>query len=391
MDISSSLIRFGETIVRRSLLEVVYLFASFLRPKPRKFRAISEKGTLFDRVALTTALALTCALVTIFILLMDPLELVDSPAKIGRYAAWSALAPLLAIPPLYPLLKRHTRQRTFFTLLNLGLVTTAALIAIPGLLQVASINFTSFGSDSDRLKAGRAAGTHLHRIYCGNFEDRAAMQATMNALQRNTVAQQQIIRETLTNYREGLRARDRVETLGRRLYQQRLAGHGIRYADLIAFDEADQHAFSVSERALEIAGRSYALLRQGLRLQERGLSLQDRITKSPLRLAAAYPVTTLLFGLALIAGVTIWIFAGAMVWFLTVKEQETRRARWAAGATVVLVFLLLLAGLAALRSAALLEAIISPTISMEMAQAQIRTEFEAAEAWCGRLNNHGAW
>lgn len=192
MAISSSLIRFGETIIQRSLPQIVYLFASFLRPRPRRFRAISEKGTLFDRVALTTALALTCALVTIAILLMDPLEVVDSPVKIGRYAAWVAIAPLLAIPPLYLLLRRHTKRQSFFTLLNLGLVTTATLMLIPGLLEVASISFTSFGNDFNRLKTGRAAGTHLHQIYCGNFEDRAAMQATMNALQRNTVGQQQL-------------------------------------------------------------------------------------------------------------------------------------------------------------------------------------------------------
>lgn len=403
MSAESLLLKEAAPTVRRSLPAIIYLFASFLRRKAAKFRAISEEGTLFRRVMLTAALALTCGFISYLLYRLDPLDGLEGIMESSQRAVWTALVPMIAVLLTYWLVRRPFPESALFTFLNLGLVTCTALVVVPGFLSLAGSNASTLAFDTRQLKAGRGAGTPVHEIYCGTIQERAeigAMMRRLNRLSQRLAANGRLLAEngrSLARSAEELNQNTRrLDTAGTRLFQAGGPGRADP-ALLREFVEARRSGLAIVMRGLALQRQGHALQveglawhREGVAIEERSLDLEYRQATAMYRLLGAYPVATTFLVVAIVTGLLIWLFAGVIVWKLVVKPQPTRKRKALAGASVVLVFLVLTVGMSVLRSG-LLEILIQEPPSREMLEAQLRSQFEAAAPMCGRLNNHGLW
>ncbi len=376
-------------VIRRSLPEAVYLFASFFQRKARKFHAISERGTLFARVTLTAALALICALAGYLVMLLDPFNGIEGIMGAYERAAWAALIPLIAVPPICWLLGRHSDKPIFSTFLNLGLVTSTALTVIPGIIILAGANASALAADIGKLRTGRAEGTPVHRVYCGGIERRAEIGAAMRDLNRIAAQLMRNTREIQANTRQLARNRVEVNAAGQEMLRARAAGEP-EHAQVAALFAAMERGRGVMERGLAIQERSLEINRRNLDLIDRSIDLEMEQTKAPLRLFAGYPVATAFLAIGVFAGLMIWLFAGVNAWLLIVTPQPTRKRKILLGTSLVILFVTLWIGFGLLRSG-FLEALIQETPSREMLLAQTKTQFEEAAPMCGKLNNYGLW
>ncbi|MEA3000849.1 MAG: hypothetical protein QOK17_2682 [Sphingomonadales bacterium] len=376
-------------VIKSALPEAVYLFSSFTRLKERKFSAISERGTLYRRATVTTALALICGFATYLVLSLDPFaDLTGVMGPIQR-GAWAALTPLIAMPPLYALLKWHSKERLASTFLNLGLVTATALMVAPSVLLTAGVELSMLGNDMRALRAGHGAGTPVHDVFCGSVEDRARMLVTMNAmrqigprLQRNTNAQLRSMREQAEIQRIG-------NAQAQELLSARRAGRpaGQLAAQLFATAE---RGMAATERAQDLIDESLALNRQNLMLLYRSLEIQRHLNNAPLRLIAAYPVAAVFLAVAVFFGVLIWAAATVMIWRLIVTPLSPGKSKLIARVTVTLVLLVFFLGFSILRSG-MLEILLGEPPSQDTLLAQTRSQFETVAPICRELDNYKLW
>ena len=376
-------------VIKAALPEAIYLFASFFRRKGRKFRAISEQGTLYRRVTLTAALALICAVATYFVTILDPFNGLEGLMGAYERAAWAAMIPLIAVPPICWLLRRHSEGPIFWTFMNLGFVTSTALVVIPSIILLAGVNASSLANDIGKLRAGRAQGTAVHAVYCGSIEKQAELSSVMRDLNRNSAQLLRNTRALEANGRALVRNRDEVNAAGQRMLRARAAGEpeGIYVAELFAAMGRGQ---DIMERGLEIREQSLAIHERGFSLMDRSIDLELEQTKAPLRLIASYPVAATFFVVGALAGLLIWLFAAVIAWLLIVTPQPGGVKKRVAGFSIIILFGALWIGFGLLRSG-MLEAMVQEVPSQEMILAQTKSQFEAAAPMCGQLNNYGLW
>gem|GEM_PF-4755358 len=372
--------------MRRALPEIVYLFASFFRRKAAKFRAISENGTLFRRVTLTTALAVFCGIATYLVLKLDPFDGIEGFMGAPERAQWAALVPLIGAMLMYLLLRRYADQPMLATFLNLGLVMSTALTVIPGVLIYAGVNASALGTDIRNLRAGRGAGTPVHAVLCGSIETRAAIEAVVRTEDRIQLRLTEHMRALLTNQREVLRNQGDLAAATRRLTAARERDIEAEQA----FEAAMDRGLGLMERGLAINDRQLRLQRRALDVADRYIDLQYWQTNAPVRLLRSYPVATTFLAIAAVAGLLIWLFAAVIIWRLIATPQETRRRRILAKTTIVVMFLFIAVSSGMLRSG-VLEALVQELPSRAMLFAQLRAQFDAATPMCGRINNYGLW
>ncbi len=389
--------------VRRSLPDIVYLFANFFRRKALKFRAISQRGTLLERVTLTGALTLACGLVSYVLYRLDPFEGLEGIMPPAERAFWTALVPLIAAFLAYWLVRRPLAEPILSTFLNLGLVTCIALTVIPGVLSLAGAKTSAFATDVGQLQAGRGAGTPMHQIYCTTIQERAEINAMMRRLSR-------LSQRLSTNGRllaqnghaliESARLLDqngrRLDAAGMQIVQA--GGPGRAHpATLQEFLDTRRSGLELMRQGMALQREGMALQREGFALHREGfaidyrvLDLQLRQSTAPYRLFGAYPVAAAFLIIAILSALLMWLFAAVIAWKLVVTPQPTRKRKIFVGASLVLAFLLVTVGFSLLRSG-LLEVLMQEPPARDMLEAQLRTQFETAVPICGRLNNYGLW
>jgi hypothetical protein len=376
-------------LIRRTLPQIIYLFASFFRRRARRFHAISEHGTLLDRVALTASLALICALTSYLVTSIDPFDGMEGVMGGRQRAIWAALIPLIAMPPICWLLQRHSDRPIIATFLNLGLVTSATLIFLPSVLLLAGVTSSALSGDIAKLRAGHAAGTPVHDIYCGSIERRAEIGATMRDLNNGNSDLVRLAHALQANMRDLAKNREEMNAAGNRMLAARRAGQpeDLYAAQLFA---AMERGTRIMEQGLSINEKDEAVLRRNLDLEIRSIDLENEQTLAPLHLISAYPVAAIFLGISAFVGLLIWLFAAVIAWALVVTPQPTRRRKLVVGTLLVLIFAGLWIGFGLLRSG-VLEEMIQESPSREMLVAQTRAQFEASTPMCGPLNNYGLW
>lgn len=390
MSVEATATKSASEIIRGALPAVAYLLAAFLRLNARRFRAISEKGPFLRRLRLTAALALITGLVSYLLIRTDPLHDLPGLASAEHRAALTALVPLFAMPPMYLLLKWHSKGPAFSTFLNLGLVTSTMLMLIPGTLQFVGANSSALANDMRNLRAGHAAGTPIHQLYCGSIEARAAMEANLRQQDRMQTRLAQNMWAQMANMRLQETHRQKVEERGQRLLRARSAGQP---EDALARDllEALGEGMQLTEQAVPIFEEAMALHRQNLDIMEQGVALQERQAYSPWSIFPAYPTFLGFFVVASIFGLAFWSFAWIITWKLVVTPQSVRWRKWVAGISVVFAGLLLVVALIVLRSGLLEVSLVQELPTRAMIVEQVHAQFDAAAPMCGRMNNYGLW
>jgi hypothetical protein len=376
-------------IIRQSLPEAIYLFASFFRRRAQKFHVISEHGNLWSRMSLTGALALICALSSYLVTLLDPFSGIEGIMGPYQRAAWAALVPLITVPPICWILRRQSGRPIFSTFLNLGLVTSTALMVIPSVIVLAGANASALNDDVIRLRAGRAQGRPVHTVYCGSIQRRVEIAATMRDLARNMERLKQNMRTLQFNGQQLMLNRQEVDAAGRRMLTARASGRP-EDAERTQLFEAMERGQGIMERGLQIQDRGLSIQRSGIDTMEKSIDLENEQTMAPLRLVASYPVAATFLGIGVVAAILIWVFAAVIAWRLIVSTQPTRMRKVILGGTIVVLFTVLWIGFGLLRSG-LIEALIQESPDQEMMLAQIKDEVSEAKPMCGRLNNYGLW
>jgi hypothetical protein len=387
MGVIDAATRAGEDVLRQRLPKLVDLFASLLMRRARPFQSISEAGTRNDRLLLTLALMLVCAASAILISYMDQFNDVRAVVDAGRLGMWAAVVPLIIVLPLYLFIRQKARSPILFTLFNLSLVTSSLLTVVPSLISLLGAQIISH--DFQELRAGRGAGTHLHQIYCGNIEDRAATHATVKATVKNSAALAENSAAQLKAIEKAQRNQARMSRLMRQLMEARSQNQPEENIILAGNLELER-GLSDAERSGRLIRQGLALTQESLTYQERYLELQWRTTAMPVRLLQAYPVAGVALALALLVGTVIWTLAATVAWKLTVPLQRTRIARALTGSAIVLLFFATMVSFGLIRSG-MLEAMLQPVPSLGMVEQRMKQSFNDAQAWCGPLKNHGAW
>lgn len=379
----------GLDIIRRSLPELVYLYASYFRRNGRKFRAISEGPTLFQRVALTAAVALVCVLTSYAAILLDPAKDFPGLMSAEQRAIWAALVPVIAAFPAYWLLQRYSKEPLFFTFLNLGFVTSSALMLIPAIIGLAGFHASSLSTDYANLRAGRGEGTGIHEFICGGLESQADGLALLNQQERIGPELQVALSGMPGGRQEMYASQRKTEALAKEL---RRAGGPSPANDvpMAQYMGALRERLEITRREVTRTNEVNRLMKANIALTQRSIDLMDHQAGALWRFAKAYPVATSFVAVAWLVGILLWLFAAVICWALVVRDQRSKWRRRLAGFTVVALFLTTMAGFALLRSG-MLEALVQETPTSSALQAQLQDRYQLVEAMCPRLYNAGLW
>ncbi len=375
--------------IRRTSPELVYLYASYFRRNARKFRAISEGPTLFHRATFAAALGSVCILASYAAVLMDPAKDFPGLMSAEKRAVWAALVPVLAALPMYWLLRRYSKEPIFFTFLNLGFVTSTAVMVIPTIIGLAGFHASSMDTDFANLRAGRADGTALHEVFCGSLEKQAIHLSLLYQQERMAPQLEQAHARMLAGRQEVEASRRETDAMIQRL---QMAG-GPSPANKALMDEymaGMQQRLEVTRRELARTKETTRLLVANIDLIERSTAMVEEQVFTPWRFAKAYPVATLFLAIAWIVGVLLWLFAAVICWALVVKVQQTKWRRRLVGSVVVALFATTMVSFGALRSG-VLESFAKEEQSLAALQGQLQARFQLMGSMCPRLDNQGLW
>ncbi|HEX8642530.1 MAG TPA: hypothetical protein VF702_01295 [Allosphingosinicella sp.] len=375
-------------IIRHSLPEVIYLHASYIQRKARGFRAISEAPTLFHRVAISAALALVCVIASYLSLLLDPAKDFPGLMSAEKRAVWAALVPVIAALPMHQLMRHLSVEPNFFTFLNLGFVTSTALMVIPGIIALTGFHASSLDTDYARLRAGRAEGSAVHQFICGGLES----QAIELALLRHEERIQPALQAALSGMPSGRQEMNDSQRETEALLQQLQSTEDPRDAEVVGgrYLDALRRRLVVTQREVARTNEVNRLMQANNDVLRRSIQVIEHQTSAPWRFAKAYPVASLFLGIASLVGMLLWVFAGVICWALVGRPQPTKWRRRLTGVMIVALFFIFMAGFGLLRSG-LLEVLIQEAPASAVVETQLRARYELMSVMCPDLETHGLW